>query len=148
MPSVRRILILGLLLALAATSVAVAAPGRFKGKSKQGLAISLGPLHRDGTRIVRYQAKMSCSDGTTFTDGVISDQVTISRTGRFSDSWSDSRGAFSTSISGRIVGNKVSGRLRVQERFSDTPDASGFTPTDPKGSVRCDSGRVKWSAKA
>ena len=144
----RRILILGLLLALAATSVAVAAPGRFKGKSKQGLAINLGPLHRDGTRIVRYQAKMSCSDGTTFTDGVISDQVTISRSGRFSDSWSDSKGAFSTSISGHIVGKTVTGRLRVQERFSDTPDTNGFTPTNPKGPVRCDSGRVKWSAKA
>ena len=144
----RRSLILGLLLALAATSVAVAAPGRLKGKSKQGLAVSLGTLHRDGTRIIRYQAKMSCSDGTTFTDGVISDQVTIRRSGRFSDSWSDSKGAFSTSISGHIVGNSVSGRLRVKERFSDTPDSSGFTPTDPKGSVKCDSGRVKWSATA
>jgi hypothetical protein len=91
---------------------------------------------------------MSCSDGTTFTDGVISDQVTISSSGRFSDLWSDSGGAFSTSFSGRIVGNKATGRLRVRERFSDTPDASGFTPTDPNGPVRCDSGRVKWSAKA
>ena len=143
----RRILILALLLGLTATSVAVAA-GRFTGKSKQGLTVSLGPLHRDGTRIVRYQAKMSCSDGTTFTDGVISDQVTIRRSGRFSDAWSDSKGAFSTSINGKIVGNTVSGRQRVQERFSDTPDANGFTPTDPKGPVRCDSGRVKWSAKA
>jgi hypothetical protein len=144
----RRVLILGLLVCLAATSVALAAPGRFKGKSKQGLAVSLGFLHRDGTRIFRYQAKMTCSDGTTFTDGVISDQVTIRRSGRFNDAWSDSKGAFSTTISGRIVGNSASGRLRVKERFSDTPDASGFTPTDPKGAVRCDSGSVKWSAKA
>ena len=58
-----------------ATSVALAASSTFKGKSKQGLAVSLGPLHRDGTRFFRYQAKMNCSDGTTFTDGVISDQV-------------------------------------------------------------------------
>jgi hypothetical protein len=143
----RRVLIMGLLAALAVTSVALAASNTFKGKSKQGLAVSLGPLHRDGTRYFRYQAKMNCSDGTTFTDGVISDQVIIRRSGRFSDSWSDSRGAFSTSVSGKISGKRASGRLRVKERFSDTPDSSGFTPTDPNGAVKCDSGSVKWSAK-
>ena len=40
----RRSLILGMVLALAVTSVAIAAPGVFSGKSKQGLGVSLGHL--------------------------------------------------------------------------------------------------------
>jgi hypothetical protein len=146
----RRILIFSLLLALTATApVALGAtPGVFSGKSKQRLAVSLGRLSSDGFRVFRYTAKMTCSDGTMFTDGVIADEVKIRRSGRFSDRWSDSRGAFRTTVSGRLGGKTASGRLRVTERFSDVPDASGFTPPDPNGAVRCDSGSVRWSAKA
>jgi hypothetical protein len=144
----RRILPCLLALSLVALPATVAGAKPFSGKSKQKLRVSLSNQNKNRIRVFRYQATMNCSDGTSFTDGVVSDEVRVRHSGRFSDSFKDDKGAFITKITGRIKGKRASGKLRVRERYGDVPDANGFTPLDPKGSVSCDSGTVRWTAKS
>jgi len=138
--------------ALAAASLVPAGPAgaagagtAYKGKSAQKLAVSLsGP--RSFGRTFSYRATMNCSDGTTFTDGTFADDVGISGR-RFKDRYTSDKGAVRNQVAGVLHGSRASGTLRVIERFRATADAHGFFPLDPKGTVRCDSGQVRWTAK-
>jgi hypothetical protein len=118
----------------------------YTGKTAQGLAVRLSKPFSFG-RSFTYDATMKCSDGSTFTDNPFLDDVRI-KSGRFKSHVSADRGATLTDIKGTIKGKRASGTINVTERYSATVNAQGNFPLDPKGSVVCRSGVVKWSAKA
>lgn len=131
---------------VAATKPAAGAKAVYTGKTAQGLAVRLSKPLSFG-RSFTYQATMKCSDGSTFTDNPFLDDVRISR-GRFKSHVASDRGATLTDAKGTIKGGRASGTINVTERYSATVNAQGNFPLDPKGSVVCRSGVVKWSAKA
>jgi hypothetical protein len=118
----------------------------YTGKSKQGLPVKLSKPTSGGRRFT-YQATMNCSDGTTFTDDPFVDLVTI-KNGKFSSRYKSDRGATQTNVRGTIKGKQASGTVKITERYGTTPTSAGNFPLDPKGAVVCQSGAVKWTAKA
>lgn len=136
--------------ALAQSVRASAAAGgkrTYKGKTAQGLAVKLAKPTRGGRRFT-YQATMACSDGTTFTDLPFVDLVKIRKHGRFSSRFKSDGGATQTDVRGRIAGRRASGTVKINERYSSTPNSAGNFPLDAHGSVTCRSGAVKWTARA
>ena len=66
----------------AAPAQAARPPGGLKGRTAQGLPVALSAPRSFG-RAFRYQATMTCSDGSTFTDDPFTDDVKVSRDGSF-----------------------------------------------------------------
>jgi len=128
-----------------APSGASGAAKTLRGKTSQGTRVSLGPAGAGGRKFT-YQARLRCSDGTTFTDNPFWDLVRIRR-GRFRVRFLSDRGATKTIVSGTVRGKRASGRLLINERYSATANAQGFTPLDPHGTVLCSSGSIRWSAR-
>ena len=62
--------------ALAARGAATTAGAAFAGRTAQGMGVRLGRPHA-GSRAFRYQARLSCSDDSTFTDAPFTDQVRV-----------------------------------------------------------------------
>lgn len=117
----------------------------FVGKTAQAKAVRLGPL-RGKVRPFRYQARLSCSDDSTFTDNPFTDLVRLRR-GHFSLSrWTDAH-AVHVLLNGVISGRNAHGTIRITERYSEVPDAHGDTPLNANGGILCDSGTITWQAK-
>jgi hypothetical protein len=136
-----------------AAGTSLAAPARdagartvFHGRTQQGIGVRLGPA-RGATRAFRYQARMKCSDGSTFTDDAFTDVVRIRRD-MFSRSVVSDAGAVHTWVKGTVSGRRAHGTIRITERYSEVPDANGDTPLNADGGILCDSGSVRWSAMA
>jgi hypothetical protein len=66
----------------------------------------------------------------------------VDENGHFSLFAPSKSGATKLTMSGTIVGNKASGTFTIKSRFNKNTNKS-----DPNGSVKCSSGKVKWSAK-
>lgn len=135
----------------APTAVAVAASAPppagavFTGTTAQRMAVRLGPQHGK-LRAFRYQARLRCSDDSTFTDAPFTDLVRL-RGGRFSLSrWTDAH-AVHVILTGVVRGHSAHGTIRITERYSEVPDAHGDTPLDANGGIFCDSRTVGWRAK-
>jgi hypothetical protein len=148
----RRILILAVVASLAAVGVAAGATraktyGTYRGKSAQGIGVSLAAATKGGTRSFRYRAKMKCNDGSSFLDDYFTDGVTVKRD-RFSVSYTSDAGAVTTKVSGLLSGMHAKGTIRIVERFSEVKDSNGDTPLSADGSIVCDSGTVHWTARA
>ena len=118
----------------------------YKGKNSQGLPVSLSKPVKGGRRFT-YQATMNCSDGTTFTDNPFVDLVPI-KNGKFRNRYSSDKGATLTNVQGTIKGKRASGTVKITEHYGATPNAAGNYPLDAHGTVICQSGAVKWTAKA
>ena len=150
----RRVRLIAALLALVASpspavaSVALASntPGVFRGRTAQGIQVRLGPL-RLSTRAFRYQARMACSDGSTFLDDPFTDQVRV-RHGRFASRFVSSGGAVVTTVTGTLRGRRARGTIRIVERYSEIPNPDGTTPLAADGGILCDSQTVHWTATA
>jgi hypothetical protein len=121
------------------------AVGRLTGKNAQGLAVTISAAVR-GSRTIAYQATMSCSDGTSFTDDRFTDTVKPNSKGSFRVAYSADAGATRTVVKGTISGHRGSGEMRIVEFYSSTPNSSGNLPLQAGGPVRCDSGNVTWTA--
>jgi sugar lactone lactonase YvrE len=119
--------------------------GTLRGRTAQRLLVTLGPA-RSGRRTFTYQARLDCSDGTTFTEGRFSDVVRI-RGGRFRAVHTSHRGAIRTVVGGRVAGRRAAGRLSIVERYRASLDPAGTSPLDRRGAVTCRSGSVRWSAR-
>lgn len=132
-------------LVLAPAALGASSSRAQKGTSSQGLTIKLSKAKSFG-RTFSYQAAMHCSDGTTFTDAVFSDDVAVKK-GKFKSRYVSDAGAVRTSVSGTVKGNRASGKLRIIEHYSPTANAQGFLPLDAHGSVVCDSGTVTWKTR-
>jgi hypothetical protein len=107
--------------------------------------VTLGPA-RSGRRTFTYQAVLTCSDGTTFTEGRFADAVRVRR-GRFRTVHTSHRGAIRTTVSGGVSGRRASGKLSIVERYRASLDPAGTSPLDRRGAVVCRSGTVRWSAR-
>jgi hypothetical protein len=131
-----------------AVGAAPARPSRrtYQGTSHQRLAVRLITT-RSGAGSFRYQARLQCSDGSTFTDDAFTDDVTL-RHDRFGATVSTSAGAVSTRVTGIVIGSRARGSIRIVERFSEIPDGAGDTPLDANGGIVCDSHTVRWTARA
>ena len=121
------------------------ARGTLRGRSRQGLVVTIGRA-RSGRRTFTYQARLTCSDGTTFTEGRFSDSVRP-RLGRFRVVHISHRKAIRTTVSAVISGRRASGRLSIVERYRASLDPAGTSPLDGRGAVVCRSGTVRWSAR-
>jgi hypothetical protein len=117
----------------------------FNGRTAQGMAVRLGRLRGKG-RAFKYQARLSCSDDSTFTDDPFTDVVRLSG-GRFSLRRSTDAGAVHVRLTGVVQGRRAHGTIRITERYSEVPDAHGDTPLNADGGILCDSGIVHWQAK-
>jgi hypothetical protein len=117
----------------------------FTGLTAQRMPVRLGRPRGTG-RIFKYQARLSCSDDSTFTDYPFTDVVRL-RAARFSLSrWTDAR-AVHVRLTGIVRGDSARGTIRITERYSEVPDAHGDTPLNADGRILCDSGAVRWTAK-
>jgi hypothetical protein len=148
----RPIAILAAILSLAAAGVADAAPagrtyGTYRGTTTQGISVRLAAASATGYRWFRYRARLECNDGSTFLDDYFSDDVTV-RGGRFSSSYTSNAGAVRTKVTGMLSGSRAKGTIRIIERYSEVRDAHGDTPLAADGAIVCDSGVVRWAAKA
>ena len=147
----RTISLLTVLALLAAASTALAStstvrPGYvYTGKTTQGISVRLAKAVKNA-RWFRYRAKMTCSDGSTFTDDYFSDDVTVTRN-RFSLTYTSNAGAITTKVTGTLSGTRASGTVRIIERYSEVA-VNGVTPLSADGAIKCDSKTVKWSARA
>jgi hypothetical protein len=146
----RRTLLLTLLALLVTTGSAVAAttvkPNYvYAGRTTQGIAVHLAAQVK-GARWFRYQAKMACNDGSTFTDDYFSDDVSVAHD-RFSVRYTSNAGAVTTHVQGVLSGKQARGTIRIVERFSQVA-VNGNTPLSATGSIVCDSGTVRWTATA
>jgi hypothetical protein len=124
------------------------APGAdavFTGRTGQGKAVRLGRL-RGKSRVFKYQARLSCSDDSTFTDDPFTDVVRLHGR-RFSLRRSTDAGAVHVRLTGVLQGRRAHGTIRITERYSEVPDAHGDTPLNADGGILCDSGIVHWKAK-
>ena len=148
----RWLAVAGVLSAASPAALATAAhptsplPGSvFRGKTAQQMAVRLGPLQGQ-VRTFRYQARLRCSDGSTFTDDPFTDLVRLRR-GHFSLSrWTDAR-AVHVALRGVVRGRTARGTIRITERYSEVPDAHGDTPLNADGGILCDSRTGAWRAK-
>jgi len=98
----------------------VAAPAgaaALSGHTAQGLPVALGAAHR-GHRDFRYQARMACSDGSTFTDDAFTDSVRVVR-GRFARRVTSDRGAVHTMVSGLIAGRPTEPHQQLRPGYED-----------------------------
>jgi hypothetical protein len=141
----------GAAVGLLATAALAARPGgessmSFRGRTAQGITVRLGP-RRAFRRAFRYQARMRCSDGSTFLDRAFTDDVTVRRN-RFSSRFSSSGGAVLTRVTGVLRPPRARGTIRIIERYSEIPDPHGDTPLSPDGGILCDSRVVRWTARA
>jgi hypothetical protein len=128
--------------ALAATPASTAA---YRGKTSQGIAVTLG-APAGGERTFRYRARLKCTDGTSWLDDYFTDRVTV-RAGRFSSHHSSDRGAIVTTVTGKLAGHRASGTISILERFSPVLGAGGVTPLSGTGTIRCQSAIVRWNAR-
>ena len=119
--------------------------GTLRGRTAQRLVVTLGPT-RAGRRTFSYRAKLSCSDGTTFTEGRFADVVRVRR-GRFRTVHTSHRGAIRTTVRGRVSGRRASGTIAIVERYRASLDPAGTSPLDRRGAVTCRSGSVRWTAR-
>ncbi len=118
----------------------------YTGKTAQGLRVSLGKPVRGG-RWFTYQARMTCNDGSTFLDNPFGDLVAL-RKGRFHVRFKSDGGATLTDVSGTVKGKRASGTVKITEHYSSTANAQNNFPLDPHGTVICQSGPVRWTARA
>jgi hypothetical protein len=133
---------------LLAGTVADGAPGgpTLHGRSAQGLAVSLRPARRSGARTFSHKVRLDCSDGTSFTEGRFRDDVRPVR-GSFRLSVTSSRGAVRTTVAGSATSTRAAGTIVVTERFRASLNRDGSSPSDPRGTVTCRSGTVRWSVR-
>jgi hypothetical protein len=132
------------LLACAPAATAAVSPGTFKGKTDHDQPVQF-KVTRAGelTGFAFKRVKLRCSDGDRVPLSRVDsgrEKLTISDAGKFSFTFSYDAGD-RWSASGTIDGRKARGKLRFKVRF----DADG-NPT-PNGSILCDSGTLRFSAK-
>ncbi len=116
--------------AATATVASGAARGvALKGRTAQGRAIQLA-IGRRAVTIRRFSIELRCADGSTLLDLESGFQPTpVGRGGRVSDRQTGSTDQ--VLIRGRLQGRRLSGKIRVRDRW---------------GRVRCDSRWVRFHA--
>jgi hypothetical protein len=144
--------------AIAATTVASATvaeaairQGAFTGKTAAG--DPLGFRVDSSGRVQSFYFEgvtLKCTDGDKFDTSTGSarnqtpsrSRYKVSSAGRFTISITSTKTGFGWTAKGRFgaSGSTASGTLRVLARFNDQNELT------PKGSIRCDSGRLSWTA--
>jgi hypothetical protein len=132
------------LLACAPAAAGAVSAGTYKGKTDRDQPVQFKVTHEGKlTGFAFKRLKLRCSDGDTVQLGRVdsgNDTLTITDAGKFSFSVTYDDGDKWTA-SGTIDGRRAKGKLRFRVRF----DSDG-NPT-PDGSVLCDSGTRRFTAK-
>ncbi len=134
---------------VAGATVAEAAvtPGTYKGSIKGAGSITLKiDSKKRLVKFVRTKITVKCDDGTTATNSKITTTgvAPIKSDGTFvwkADAEDVAESGHDWRFAGTVKSPKASGTLKETVRF----DAAG--DPDPNGSVRCSTGKLKWSAK-
>ena len=145
------------LVALAAAAPAVAATfasGRYEGTTAQinkqtgkhrKFTFNADAVNSEVTGI-RFYATGKCSDGgkSYGLQGKAPNRLfgDVDDTGHFDVKAKSSSGGTTVRVVGDLAGTRGEGFLRVRSRFNSKTNES-----DPNGSIRCDTGKVHWSAK-
>jgi hypothetical protein len=136
--------VLAALLAVAAPAVAASfTTGHYAGKTKQKKKISLDADSANSQiNNLKFAEKGKCSDGGTSKghQGPFN-AVTVNPDGTFSVKGQSATGATKLKLNGTISGTKAHGKFKVTSRFT-----KNGTP-NPDGSIKCSTGKVKWSVK-
>lgn len=130
-------------LALAAPAVAADfQTGGYKGKTKQKKTIRFkADMAAGEIKGLKFGERGKCNNGdkSKGTQGPLSTDVDDS--GKFHIDATSPSGSTRLVLNGTISGSKAHGKFTVKSRF----DSSGAP--NPNGSVKCSTGKVKWSAK-
>jgi hypothetical protein len=139
---------------VAGVSVAEAAvrPGTFTGRT--GAKDPIGFRVPSTNRVSGFYfegVRLKCSDGDKFdtsrgsarTHSPTKSRYRVSSARRFTISLTSTKTGFGWTAKGRFSasGGSAAGTLRVRARFDIE------NRLDPKGSVKCDSGKLSWTAK-
>lgn len=138
--------------ALAGRSAAPGVRKAYSGSGPGALKVKLSKPFSFG-RAFTYDVKLTCSDGSTFTDAPFLDDVRIKANGRFRVRHVSEHRATITDVRGAIRGRRAHGTIKIAERYAATPGPGGNYPLSPRGTVLCRTGRapayrVSWSARA
>ena len=132
------------LLAFAAPALASSfTSGGYGGKTKQGKRIT---FKADSSTLevsnIKFSETGTCKNGdkSKGKQGPLSSTVS-STSGKFHISGTSTSGATKLTLNGTISGTKAHGSFTIRSRFNKSGKA------DPKGSVKCTTGKVKWNAK-
>jgi hypothetical protein len=132
------------LLAMAPAATAAVSSGTYKGRTDKDQPVRFKVTRKKQLTDFSFRRlKLRCSDGDSVPLGKVGsgpEKLTISAHGRFDfdvtyddgDKWT---------ASGKIKGERASGKLRFTVRFNSDGDP------DPHGDVLCDSGTRHFSAK-
>ena len=140
--------------AVAGASVAEAATrqGSFRGQTKAKDPVGLSVTSSNNVRAFYFEGvRLKCDDTDSFFTSRGGDRnhspkaarYTIKSTRRFTIHRTSTRNGFGWTAKGRFSskGGSASGTLRVLARFNVENEL------DPKGSIRCSSGLLSWTAK-
>jgi hypothetical protein len=135
-----------------ATVAEAASPGTFTGKTTAGDPLG---FKVDGSgRVYSFffeGVRLDCSDKDRFDTSTGSarnqspskSRYRVGSKRRFTISFTSTKTGFGWTAKGRFASNgrSATGTLRVLARFDDTNNLA------PKGTIKCDSGQLKWTAK-
>jgi hypothetical protein len=118
--------------------------GTYKGTTDKGVAVKFKVT--SSKQLVHFgfgEFKLKCSDGDTASGAALESgpkKLTITDSGQFVFTVKYKSG-LNWLARGTVKGNKASGSIRVKVRFNKTTNK-----VDPKGSIKCDSGKRKFTA--
>ena len=135
--------IVAALLVLAAPALAATfTPGKYGGKTKQGKKISFkANAETNEITSLKFKERGKCNNGDRSRGAQGPLSTDIADSGKFHITGTSTSGATKLTFNGKISGSKAHGSFTVKSRFN-----SAGNP-DPNGSVKCTTGKVKWSAK-
>jgi hypothetical protein len=144
------------LLVGAVVAEAAVRTGKYSGKLNKGGPVSfkVWKAKRGKARKISNfkfsKATLHCSDGRDFVPkggfGSGRKRLRIARNGRFVVIVEYVDGGTWTAR-GRIKGRKATGTVRLRVRFNPSSDPDGDDVATPNGRIRCDSRRVKFTAR-
>jgi hypothetical protein len=128
--------------------------GKYTGKHRKGGPVSFKVSKKGKSkRISNFRFSkltLRCSDGQQFVPeggfGSGRKRLRMGRKGRFTVFVQYVDGGNWTAR-GRIKGRKATGTVRLRVRFNPSADPDGDDVPAPNGRIRCDSGKVKFSAR-
>jgi hypothetical protein len=131
-----------LVLAAPAAAATTFTSGTYGGNTAQGKRISFKAnfANTDITKL-KFSESGKCDNGDKSKGNQGPLTATVGSKGKFHISGKSPSGATKLSLNGVISGNKAHGSFTLVTRFTKSGKASA------KGTIKCATGKVKWSAK-
>jgi hypothetical protein len=139
------LLVAACLVAVTVIAQAAVKRGTYRGKTGADDPVSFKVTRAKKVTQFSYdRIHLTCTDGDSFdsTRAIPPGQkVNVTRRGRFEFEAGNADRSFRFQVAGRIRSPRASGTIQVFATFDEN------NQLDPNGSVRCDSGELKWNVR-